>query len=139
MFGRLMRAREIAHTKRDDNRVVRPFAWGAEFIREHANGDDPHIVFGEHTERVMARSEDFYALPEISDWQLAGDRLAWTLRYPLRRPPRAVLGALMPHVAWRAPTLVVAGSRNLTPTPWLSWAATAAHVFLLATVTRIVP
>src|SRR5437899_4113265 len=73
-----MRAREIAHTKRDDNRVVRPFAWGAEFIREHANGDDPHIVFGEHTERVMALSEDFYALPEISDWQLAGDRLAWT-------------------------------------------------------------
>jgi len=73
-----MRAREIAHTKRDDNRVVRPFAWGAEFIREHANGDDPRVIFGEHTERVMARSEDFYALPEISDWQLAGDRLAWT-------------------------------------------------------------
>src|SRR5438132_12607722 len=73
-----MRAREIAHTKRDDNRVVRPFAWGAEFIREHANGDDPHIVFGDHTERVMARSEDFYPLPEVSDWQLAGDRLAWT-------------------------------------------------------------
>src|SRR3989441_12317432 len=78
LFGRWMRAREIAHTKRDDNRVVRPFAWGAEFIREHANGDDPRVIFGEHTERVMARSEDFYALPEISDWQLAGDRLAWT-------------------------------------------------------------
>src|SRR5438046_6181373 len=26
----------------------------------------------------MARSEDFYALPEISDWRLAGDRLVWT-------------------------------------------------------------
>src|SRR5438552_1973517 len=26
----------------------------------------------------MARSEDFYALPKISDWQLVGDRLAWT-------------------------------------------------------------
>ena len=78
MFGRWMRAREIAHTKRDDNRVVRPFAWGAEFISEPANGDDPRVVFGSHTERVMARSEDFYALPEISDWQLAGDRLAWT-------------------------------------------------------------
>ena len=78
LFGRWMRAREIAHTRRDDNRVVRPFAWGAEFIREHANGEDPRAIFGEHTERVMARSEDFYALPEISDWHLIGDRLAWT-------------------------------------------------------------
>src|SRR5437762_9891476 len=26
----------------------------------------------------MARSEDFYALPKISDWQLVGDRLSWT-------------------------------------------------------------
>jgi len=78
LFGRWMRAREIAHTRRDDNRVVRPFAWGAEFIGEHTNGDDPRAVFGEHTERVMARSEDFYALPLISDWQLVGDRLAWT-------------------------------------------------------------
>src|SRR3989454_9549412 len=73
-----MRAREIAPTKRDDNRVVRPFAWGAEFIREHANGDDPRVIFGEHTERVMARSQDFYALPEINDWQLTGDQLTWT-------------------------------------------------------------
>ena len=32
LFGKWMRAREIAHTKRDDNRVVRPFQWGLEFI-----------------------------------------------------------------------------------------------------------
>lgn len=78
MFGRWMRAREVAHTKREDNRIVRPFAWGAEFVREHANGDDPRLIFGEHTTQVMARSEDFYALPPISDWRLAGDRLTWT-------------------------------------------------------------
>jgi dienelactone hydrolase len=73
-----MRAREIAHTKRDDNRLVRPFAWGVEFIRDHPNGADPRAIFREHTAQAMARSEDFYALPEINDWQLTGDVLTWT-------------------------------------------------------------
>jgi dienelactone hydrolase len=78
VFGRWMRAREVAHTKKDDNRIVRPFAWGAEFISEHVNGDDPRVIFHQHTRRVMARSEEFFALPEINDWQLAGDHLTWT-------------------------------------------------------------
>ena len=78
MFGRWMRAREIAHTKKDDNRIVRPFAWGAEFISEHVNGDDPRAIFSEHTRRVMGQSDEFFALPEINDWQLAGDHLTWT-------------------------------------------------------------
>jgi dienelactone hydrolase len=73
-----MRAREIAHTKRDNNRVVRPFAWGQEFIRDHVNGADPRTVFREHTAQAMSRSEEFYALPEINDWQLKGDQLTWT-------------------------------------------------------------
>ena len=72
MFGRWMRAREVAHTKKDDNRIVRPFDWGAEFISEHVNGDDPRAIFSEHTRRVMAQSDEFFALPEIHDWQLDG-------------------------------------------------------------------
>lgn len=73
-----MRAREIAHTKRDNNRLVRPFAWGVEFIRDHTNGADPRAIFREHTAQAMARSDEFYALPEIKDWQLNGDLLTWT-------------------------------------------------------------
>ena len=77
MFGRWMRAREVAHTKKDDNRIVRPFAWGAEFISEHVNGDDPRAIFSEHTRRVMADSETFYVSPEINGWRLEGDHLTW--------------------------------------------------------------
>jgi dienelactone hydrolase len=73
-----MRAREIAHTKRDHNRLVRPFAWGLEFVRHHVNGADPRLVLRAHSARVMAKSEEFYALPEIKDWQLTGDLLTWT-------------------------------------------------------------
>jgi len=73
-----MRAREIEHSRRDNNRIVRPFEWGLEFVQQRVNGDDPRAVLSEHARRVMARSEDFYALPEITDYQLEGDRLTWT-------------------------------------------------------------
>src|SRR6266576_3144962 len=73
-----MRAREIAHTKKEDNRIVRPFAWGLEFISDHVNGDHPRNVLREHTRRAMADSEAFFSLPPIDDYQLAGDQLTWT-------------------------------------------------------------
>ena len=73
-----MRAREVAYTQREDNRIVRPFAWGAEFISDHVNGDDPRRLFHDHTRRVMERSEEFFALPEIHDYHLEGERLSWT-------------------------------------------------------------
>jgi len=73
-----MRARELKHAQRDSNRIVRPFAWGAEFVVAHANGDDPRTIFREHAARVMGDSEEFYSLPEITDFHLAGDRLTWT-------------------------------------------------------------
>ena len=73
-----MRAREIAHTKRDNNRIVRPFAWGLELICDHVNGEDPRSVVAQHTQRAMAASEEFYALSSINDWKLTGNNLTWT-------------------------------------------------------------
>lgn len=78
LFGRWMRAREIAHTRRDDNRIIRPFDWGLEFISDRVNGEDPRVVLRRHTQHAMQDSDAFYALPEIDDWQLLGDRLTWT-------------------------------------------------------------
>src|ERR1043166_9384745 len=73
-----MRSREIEHSRRDNNRIVRPFEWGLEFIIEHVNGDDPRLLFRQHTDRVMSSSEDFYALHEILDYRLARTELSWT-------------------------------------------------------------
>jgi len=72
-----MHARELDHSRRDNNRIVRPFAWGLEFVQEQVNGSDPRAVLGEHSARVMAHSDEFFALPEINDWHLEGDRLSW--------------------------------------------------------------
>jgi len=78
LIGRLIRARERHLSQRDKNRVVRPFEWGTEFIREHVNGDDPRLIFDRHADEVLERSEDFYHLPAVHDFHLKDDLLTWT-------------------------------------------------------------
>jgi dienelactone hydrolase len=73
-----MHARERRLATRDTNRVVRPFEWGAEFVVEHANGDDPRRLVREFARRALTHSREFYSLPEITDFRLEGDALSWT-------------------------------------------------------------
>jgi hypothetical protein len=93
LFGKWMRHREIKHARRDDNRIVRPFEWGLEFIAAHFNGDDPGSLFRQHTEKVMSASEEFYALPEISDYRLIGNQLSWTSAVKTPSPRNNVVRA----------------------------------------------
>ncbi|MBA3806730.1 MAG: alpha/beta hydrolase [Acidobacteria bacterium] len=78
MLGRLIRARERHLSQRDKNRMVRPFEWGTSFITDHANGDDPRQLLRDQARRVLERSDEFYALPQINDYQLVGQHLTWT-------------------------------------------------------------
>src|SRR5205809_1032936 len=73
-----MHRRERWYHARDNNRIVRPFEWGLSFIADYVNGDDPREILQRHTERTMKSSDSFYALPEITDFNLAGDQLTWT-------------------------------------------------------------
>lgn len=78
MFARYMHDRERRYHARDNNRIVRPFAWGLEHIADHVNGDDPRQVLQRHSQRAMQNSAEFYGLPPISDFELAQDYLSWT-------------------------------------------------------------
>lgn len=78
MFARLIHAHERRIARRDNNRRVRPFEWGADYAVAHANGDDPRLLVSAHSERALAHSDDFYALAPVRDYQLAGDLLTWT-------------------------------------------------------------
>ena len=73
-----MHRRERWYHQRDDNRLVRPFEWGLEHIFDHVNGDDPRTLLTNHTNNVMNSSDEFYALPDISDYELKDDQLTWT-------------------------------------------------------------
>ena len=78
MLKRYMHNRERDHAMREDNRIVRPFEWGTEYITDHANGDDPRKLFSEYSRNTLANSEEFFCSPEISDFALNGDILTWT-------------------------------------------------------------
>jgi hypothetical protein len=78
MLGRYIRARERRHAARDTNRVVRPFEWGAEFVAEHTNGDDPREAVARASREAVQHSEEFYALTPVEDYELRGERLTWT-------------------------------------------------------------
>src|SRR5204862_2998101 len=78
MLKRYMHNKEREHAMRDDNRIVRPFEWGTEYITDHANGDDPRKLFSEYSKNTVANSEEFFCSPEISDFKLNDDILTWT-------------------------------------------------------------
>ena len=78
MLKRYMHKREREHAMRDNNRTVREFGWGIEFIDETARDREPHEFFREYSRKTIAASDEFFCSPEISDYRLTGNELAWT-------------------------------------------------------------
>jgi dienelactone hydrolase len=93
LLRRLIHAQERQRSQRDTNRIVRPFEWGASFITDHANGDDPRQLFREHARDVLQHSELFYALPHITDYKLDLDRLTWTSAVTTPTPENNIVRA----------------------------------------------
>jgi hypothetical protein len=78
MLKRWMHKRERYFAFLNDNRIVHPFGWGLEFIKENPNGVDPRKFFGEYSKKVLANSDEFFHLPEIKNYKLNGEQLTWT-------------------------------------------------------------
>ncbi|MFN2411726.1 MAG: hypothetical protein ABR535_01535, partial [Pyrinomonadaceae bacterium] len=77
MLRRYMHRRERHFAMLNDNRVVRPFEWGTEFIDAGADGVDPRTVFEGFSRKTLADSEAFFSIPEITDYKLYGRELTW--------------------------------------------------------------
>lgn len=78
MLKRYMHRREREHAMRDNNRIVREFGWGIEFIDQTAKGANPHEFFREYSRETIAASDDFFCSPAISDYELNDNQLTWT-------------------------------------------------------------
>jgi hypothetical protein len=70
MLKRYMHKRERHLAMLNDNRTVRPFEWGAEFLVEGVDGADPAEILAEHSRRVTAASDDYFAAPDKIDFSL---------------------------------------------------------------------
>jgi hypothetical protein len=70
---------------RDNNRVVRPFEWGLDWLQDTgiaapdptANGDSAGRLM-EYVERAVADSDRFYSYRAVTDYRLDGERLSFT-------------------------------------------------------------
>ncbi len=79
MLKRYMHGREKHFAMVIDNRIVRPFGWGMEFVNENANGEDPRAFYRDYAKKVIANSDEFFFAPNVSDYKLDGnDQLTWT-------------------------------------------------------------
>ena len=69
----------------DDNRMVRPFEWGLEHVNGSTVSRDPRLFFAEYASEVIARSEEWYAPAEVTDYAIdSGNVLTFTS--PLTSP-----------------------------------------------------
>ena len=71
MLKRYMHKRERYFAMLNDNRIVRPFEWGTEFITDSANGDDPRKLFAAYSKDAIQTSDKFFFTPEIRDYKIA--------------------------------------------------------------------
>ncbi len=70
MLKRWMHKRERYFAMLNDNRIVRPFEWGTEFIVENPNGTNPLNVFQKHAKEAIENSNEYFELPQITDYEL---------------------------------------------------------------------
>ena len=108
MLKRYMHKRERYFAMLNDNRVVRPFEWGTEFIAEHVNGDDPRKLFAEYSRKTIENSDEFFFSPAITDYRLDGEVLTWTSSVNTPSPENNTAYATwFPHQTNRKSAVVV--------------------------------
>lgn len=84
MLKRYMHSRERHFVMLNDNRVVRPFEWGCDYISdEHV--ENPKEFFRRHTEAVLSDSESFFSLPDTSP-KVEGDGMDFSWESALQTP-----------------------------------------------------
>jgi hypothetical protein len=67
MLKRYMHKRERHLAMLNDDRQVRPFEWGTEFVGGDADVADPHSFFTEFSRRTIENSDEYFSIPRSSD------------------------------------------------------------------------
>lgn len=103
-----MHNRERYYASLGANRIVRPFEWGTEFVKENLNGDDPRVIFREYTKKVLANSDEFFFEPNVKDYELNENILTWTSAVETPSVENnTVYAQLFPHEADKKAAVVV--------------------------------
>ncbi|HSO74111.1 MAG TPA: hypothetical protein VLU47_04675 [Blastocatellia bacterium] len=86
MLSRLIHSWEHKLARRDNNRVVRPFEWGTEFLdhepnggkgRSNGNGKTERETIFKFNDRAIAKSKSFFGSEVVPDFSLEGELLTF--------------------------------------------------------------
>lgn len=78
MLKRLMHQRERYYAFLNDNRIIHPFGWGAEFVGGAANEPNPHEFFRNFSRKTIENSDQFFFAPNVKDYESDGLNVTWT-------------------------------------------------------------
>jgi hypothetical protein len=86
MLKRYMHRRERYYAMLNDDRVVRPFAWGSEFM--NGNGEDPRKFFHDLSNQIAGSSEAYFAVDKGIEYELqaATSQNYSSLKHELKAP-----------------------------------------------------
>ena len=122
-YARWMDRWERKLATRDTNRVVRPFEWGADWLRSveypsfpaNPNGNSARYL-DDFVEQALADSDRFYSYPVPRDYRLQDGRLTFTSPVPSPYPENNTVQALwFPDSRDRGRALVVLPQWNAGP------------------------
>jgi len=102
MLKRYMHKRERYYAMLNDNRVVQSFGWGAEYVAEHVNGDDPRKILCDFSKRVVANSDEYFAAPADVDFALEKRLYPSTASMNAGELKRPVVQTEIPVLTWHS-------------------------------------
>jgi hypothetical protein len=70
MLKRYMHRRERHLAMLNDNRVVRPFEWGTEFIGHEPDAANAHELFVEFSRETIGSSDEYFAIPSSHNFNI---------------------------------------------------------------------
>ena len=78
MLADLFRRWEVALSRRDRNRRIRPFEWGTEFVQNGAPIHDPKVYLLTYARQALERSDEYHSYRPVSDYRLQGPHLTFS-------------------------------------------------------------
>ncbi len=112
MLKRYMHKRERHFAMLNDNRVVRPFEWGTEFIEEFVEGGEPAAMFREHTRHVLADSDKYFAAPMPDEFTLERRLYPSAASINAADLKTAVVQTEVPVLTWRSTVATPSAENN---------------------------
>jgi hypothetical protein len=82
MLAGVFRRWELRLAGKDQNRRVRPFEWGLDFVQDGIPVTEPKSYLIEHSRRVLLDSDSYHSYEPVRDYRLDGSHLTFTSPLP---------------------------------------------------------